>query len=69
VPAFFVDYIVFHEMLHQAIPARQSGSRRQHHGPEFRARERAYPDYEKAIAWERENIGMLLGKPRIRRAA
>ena len=62
VPRFFVEYIVFHEMLHQAVPARASGGRRQHHGPEFRARERAYPDYERAIAWEREHLGMLLGK-------
>jgi hypothetical protein len=67
VPRFFVEYIVFHEMLHQAVPGRQTGSRRQHHGPEFRARERAYPDYERAIAWERENLGLLLGRDVARR--
>ena len=71
VPGFFVAYIVFHEMLHQAVPAKQRGGRRQHHGPEFRARERDYPDYERALAWERENLGLLLGKVpmRARRAA
>ncbi|MGI5861745.1 MAG: SprT-like domain-containing protein [Myxococcales bacterium] len=71
VPGFFVAYIVFHEMLHQAVPAKQCGRRRQHHTPEFRAREREYPDYERALAWERENLDLLLGKvpARARRAA
>jgi hypothetical protein len=62
VPAFFVEYIVFHEMLHQAIPGRDSGARKQHHGPEFRARERKYPDYERALAWEKDNLNLLLGR-------
>jgi hypothetical protein len=63
VPAFFVDYLVFHEMLHQAVPGKDRGRRRQHHGPDFCARERAYPDYERAAAWESENVALLLGKP------
>jgi hypothetical protein len=63
VPAFFVDYLVFHEMLHQAVPGRHRGRRQQHHGPDFCARERAYPDYERAAAWESENVALLLGKP------
>ena len=67
VPRFFVEYIVFHEMLHQAIPGKDRGRRRQHHGPEFLRRERAYPDYERAVAWERENISLLLGRPGGRR--
>lgn len=63
VPRFFVEYIVFHEMLHQAVPGTDNGRRRQHHGPAFRARERAYPDYARALAWEKENLSLLLGKP------
>jgi hypothetical protein len=62
VPAFFVDYIVFHEMLHQAVPGKLTGARKQHHGPEFRAREKRYPDYQRARAWEKQNLGLLLGK-------
>jgi hypothetical protein len=61
VPPFFIDFVVFHEMLHQAVPADCDGERRQHHGPEFRARERAYPDYERAIAWEKQHLDLLLG--------
>ncbi len=62
VPAFFVEYIVFHEMLHQAVPGKLQGSRKQHHSPEFRAREKAWHGYERAIAWEKQNLGLLLGK-------
>jgi hypothetical protein len=62
VPLFFVEYIVFHEMLHQAVPGRDAGSRKQHHGPEFRARERRYPDYARALAWEKANLNLLLGR-------
>ena len=60
VPAFFVAYIVFHEMLHQVIPARARGGRHQHHSAEFRRRERACPDYERAISWEKTHLGLLL---------
>jgi hypothetical protein len=63
VPRFFVEYIVFHEMLHQAVPGRSRGGRHQHHGPDFRARERAYPDFARATAWEQEHLPLLLGKP------
>lgn len=63
VPAFFVRFVVFHEMLHQVVPVRTVGGRRQAHSKEFRALEKAYPDYERAIAWEKENIGLLLRSP------
>lgn len=63
VPAFFVAFVVFHEMLHQAVPsARCEGGRREHHGPEFRARERAHPDHARSLAWERQNLDLLLGR-------
>lgn len=60
VPRFFVEYIVFHEMLHHVEPAREEEARTVFHTPEFRRRERAYPDYERALEWERANIGKLL---------
>jgi hypothetical protein len=64
VPAFFVRYILFHELLHAALPGRREGGRTIHHGPEFRRRERAYPDYERARRWEAENIAELLRSTR-----
>jgi hypothetical protein len=60
VPRFFVEFIVFHEMLHQLFPSSNGPGRRVHHPRAFRDRERAYPLYEAAIAWERENLRALL---------
>jgi hypothetical protein len=63
VPQFYVAAVVFHEMLHQAIPARDAGGRRIVHGPDFRRRERAYPDHVRAKAWEERNLSLLLSSP------
>lgn len=60
VPAFFVEFIVFHEMLHQLFPSTGRGGRRVHHPRAFRERERTYPHYAAALRWERENLGVLL---------
>jgi hypothetical protein len=63
VPEFYVAAVVFHEMLHQAVPVREEGPRRVVHGREFRARERAYRDHERARAWEARHLGLLLSSP------
>ncbi len=61
VPVEFVRFIVFHEMLHLAMPPRPgSGSRRLVHPASFRAAERAHPDYAFATAWELRNVEALL---------
>jgi hypothetical protein len=64
VPEFYVAAVVFHEMLHQAVPAREVGGRRIVHGPEFRRHERAYPDHSRARAWEERNLSLLLSSPK-----
>jgi hypothetical protein len=63
VPEFYVAAVVFHEMLHQAVPAREVNGRRIVHGPEFRRHERAYPDHARARAWEERNLSLLLSSP------
>lgn len=69
VPEWFLRCVLFHELLHAAVPPEQSASGRTlHHGPEFRRRERLYVDYARSLAWESEHIGALLrsarsGKP------
>jgi hypothetical protein len=60
VPRFFVEYIVFHEMLHHVVGMPVENGRRSLHGPEFRARERLFPRYDEAIAWEQANLDRLL---------
>jgi hypothetical protein len=57
VPEFFVRYVLFHELLHAVHPPRKGdGARWIHHGREFKKREKAYPDYARAIAWEKAHI-------------
>jgi hypothetical protein len=63
VPAFYVAAVVFHEMLHQAVPVKETGRRRVVHGREFRVRERAYRDHERARAWEALHLSLLLSSP------
>jgi hypothetical protein len=59
VPRFFVEWIVFHEMLHGRHEIRRKGGRRCFHPPEFLAQERAFADYTRAAAWEKENVDRL----------
>jgi hypothetical protein len=69
VPAFFVEAVVFHEMLHQVVPAEDRRGRRVIHGAEFRRRERAYPGHAEARAWEKANLHLLLAPVRRRPVA
>jgi hypothetical protein len=62
VPRAFVEYIVFHEMLHHVEPGREEAHRVLYHTEEFRRREAAYPGYAEALRWERANLGRLLGR-------
>lgn len=63
VPEFYVAAVVFHEMLHQIVPAEEVGGRRIVHGRAFREREHAYPDHARAKAWEDANLPLLLSSP------
>ncbi len=58
VPEYFVRFVVFHELLHAAV-GREPG-RRCHHGARFRAREREFPEFERARDWERKNVRRLV---------
>ena len=60
VPEFFVTAVVFHEMLHEAVPATRVGDRRYVHTRDFRSREAAFPLTAPARAWERANLDGLM---------
>jgi hypothetical protein len=60
VPTYFVEFIIFHEMLHQLFPSSHGHGRRVHHPRAFRDREKAFPLYGAALRWERENLNLLL---------
>ena len=65
VPDWFVRFVLFHELLHAELDdAPTPGARRRHHGPDFRRRERAHPDYRRASAWEERNVRALIRSAR-----
>ncbi len=60
VPRFFVEFIVFHEMLHQLFPSDRHTGRHVHHPRAFRERERSFPRYDIAMEWEKQHLQELL---------
>jgi len=63
VPSYVVEFIVYHEMLHQICPAEdRAGGRKRIHTRAFRAREQLHPDHRRAVAWEREHLSWLLSR-------
>jgi hypothetical protein len=60
VPRYFVEWIVYHEMLHQVHAATLVNGRRQFHTPAFLSDEARYEHYERARAWERGHLDEIL---------
>lgn len=61
VPLFFVEHVLFHEMLHAVFPR----DRHKMHTEKFKKFERLHPDYERARQWEKENIKLLMASTQI----
>lgn len=59
IPVLFVEYIVYHEMLHAFIKVKETGGRRQVHSKEFREKEKEFRGFAEVIKWERANRGIL----------
>jgi hypothetical protein len=68
VPRYFVECIVYHELLHHVIPPVYCNGRYQIHSPAFRRRERDFPAYAEAMAWRRKSLRRLLRSNSRRRA-
>ena len=61
VPAWFLEYVVYHEMLHAVVPDEYAASgRRRVHTEAFLKKEMQYPHYRKARAWEKDNLARFL---------
>ena len=60
VPKYFVESVVFHEMLHHEMPAVVQNGRRHYHTRAFRRRERSFEHHRAAERWEKENLWRLL---------
>jgi hypothetical protein len=60
VPRLFVEFIVYHELLHHVIPPVRVKGRYQIHSAAFRQREREFPAYAEAMAWRQQFLHRLL---------
>jgi hypothetical protein len=60
VPQYFVESVVFHEMLHQLIPRQCIHGRWSVHPPAFRQAEQRFPYYEQALQWQQRYLMRLL---------
>ncbi|MCC8189533.1 MAG: hypothetical protein LIP77_02690 [Planctomycetes bacterium] len=55
IPAYFVEYVLFHELLHEVLGiGRRADGRRDIHGSLFKLMESTYPDFAKAVRFEKE---------------
>lgn len=59
VPRNVIEYLMYHEMLHIAIPIKKVNSRRQVHSSEFKRLEKSFPQYEEIQKWLNKNLGKL----------
>jgi len=57
VPGFFLEYVVYHEMLHANLKNESTTGRRTVHSPEFKRREKLFRHYERAMTWEKKRWG------------
>lgn len=63
VPLYFIEFIVYHEMLHAICPSIiDKQGRCSVHTKEFRAFEKQFPEYEKARAWEKNSLNFFKRK-------
>ncbi len=61
IPRWFLEYILYHEMLHAFVPDEITESgRRRVHTDEFYRREREFPRYHRARRWEEDNLARFL---------
>jgi hypothetical protein len=61
VPLWFLQYVLYHEMLHSVVPDEvASRGRRRIHTDEFNRREREFRSYQRARRWEEENLARFL---------
>jgi hypothetical protein len=60
VPRYVVEAVVYHELLHAALPPEVRNGRRYVHTPEFRRRERQFRLLSRAESWVERNLPELL---------
>ncbi|HEX2583029.1 MAG TPA: hypothetical protein VHL30_02825 [Chlamydiales bacterium] len=60
VPLFFLEFVVYHEMLHAVCePITDNQGRTWVHTKEFKAKEKLHPFFESAKEWEKKSLKLL----------
>jgi len=60
VPLYFLEFIVYHEMVHALCPTTiDSKGRCSVHTAEFKAKEREFPQYAQAKEWEKTSLNFF----------
>ncbi len=54
VPRYFLEFIIYHEMLHADMDIETDTGRRSMHSKEFRKREKQFKYYYKSLTWEKK---------------
>lgn len=68
VPAHFVEFVVYHEMLHAVcLPIVDKRGRTWVHTAEFKAKEKEFGQYEEAKEWEKTSLSFLKKQARGKR--
>ena len=57
VPRYFVEFVVYHEMLHADMLLKKDGMRSPVHSKEFKKREILFEKYKNAVKWEKNHLG------------
>jgi len=59
VPNYYIQWVVYHEMLHAVHPIPLVNGRRRFHTADFIRDEHRFANYDRAVAWEKQNIAAL----------
>jgi hypothetical protein len=61
VPQWFLEYVIYHEMLHSFVPDEPGANgRRRVHTEDFNRQEKRFRFYRRARRWEEENLARFL---------
>lgn len=60
VPRYYIESVIYHEMLHAYFGVKNKNGRCQYHTKAFREREQLFSHYAQAVEWEKKNIKHLL---------
>lgn len=65
VPLYFLEFIVYHELLHAVCPSKiDAAGRCCFHTAEFRQKEKLFHDFEAAKEWEKKSLNFFKRKRR-----